>query len=410
MCEERFLPKKAGKSVYIYGSENKTMKEISVVLVGVGGYGAVIAEQMFRGAREWGAHIVGVVDPAYETTPTRVLAQREGVPHYATLEEFYAVSGAELAVICSPIQFHEEQVIYAMEHGSDCLCEKPTAATVEQSDRMAAAAARTGRTLHIGFQLCYVPAVLALKKDILSGALGKPRVLSAVVLWPRGRAYYARPWCGKLTQNGHPVLDSIAMNACAHYLNVMLFLLGDAPDRAATPSRMEGFTARINDIETFDTACLRLAVGDAKVDFLATHACEKNIGPLMRFTFDEGIVELRETDDEDAVRLIRRDGTVKSYGPVSRDFYRKLPYCVAATRDGLSPLCTPATARAHLNVVETLTRRVSVKTDLPWSERGDVRVIDGLDELLLACYESNEMPWERAGAYAPTVIEWEENA
>ena len=382
------------------------MKEISLVLVGVGGYGSVIAKEVFTNMDDWGATVVGVVDPAYDTTPTKALAEARGVPHFDTLEDFYAQGTADLAIICSPIQFHEKQAVYVMEHGSDCLCEKPTAATSAQAERMAAAAARTGRTLHIGFQLCYVPAVLALKQDILDGRLGKPLSLNAMVRWPRGKAYYARPWCGRIKKDGHYVLDSIAMNACAHYLNVMLFLLGDTLDGSAYATSGEAIVSRINDIETFDTAMLKLNVGETVCRYFVTHACRTNANPSMRFVFENATVTLAEVDGEDAVQAVFKDGTVKRYGPVTPYFYHKLPWCVKATRERLSPLCSTATAGAHLACVEAVTGKVPVLTDIEWTEQGDVRVIDGLDELFEEAFAKGVMPWELDGRFgAPTHVD-----
>ena len=370
------------------------MKQISLLLVGVGGYGSVIAKEVFTHMDEWNATVAGIVEPFYDATPTKALAEARGVPHFDTIEQFYAEHTADLAIICSPIHFHEKQVIYALEQGSDCLCEKPTAATTAQSDRMAAAAARTGRTLHIGFQLCYGPSVLSLKQDILDGKLGKPLSMSAMVRWPRGKAYYARPWCGRIRKDGHYVLDSIAMNACAHYLNVMLFLLGKTLDSSAYAESLDAVVSRINDIETFDTAMLKLNVGDVTCRYFVTHACRNNANPVMRFEFENATVEMTETDDEDAVRAIFKDGSVKHYGPIQRDFYRKLPWCVNATREQLAPLCSPATAGAHLRCVEAVTKKAPVLTDLAWVEIGDVRVIEGLDELFERAFNEGVMPYE----------------
>lgn len=382
------------------------MKQVSIVLVGVGGYGSVIAKEVFTKMDDWNASVVGIVEPFYDATPTKALAEARGVPHFATIEEFYAQGGADLAIICSPIQFHEKQVIYALEHGSDCLCEKPTAATTAQSDRMAAAAARTGRKLHIGFQLCYVPAVLALKQDILDGKLGKPLSMSAMVCWPRGKAYYARPWCGKIKKDGHYVLDSIAMNACAHYLNVMLFLLGETAGTSASADSVDAIVSRINEVETFDTAMMRVNVGEVTCRYFVTHACERNLNPLLRFEFENAVVDMTETDDENAIHATFRDGTVKNYGPIQRDFYRKLPYCVGAVRGEGDMLCTTETARAHLACVEAVTMRMPVLTDLAWVEKGDVRVIEGLDTLFEQAFAKGVMPWELDGRFgAPVHLE-----
>jgi predicted dehydrogenase len=106
------------------------------------------------------------------------------------------------------------------------------------------------------------------------------------------------------------VLDSIAMNACAHYLNVMLFLLGKTMPEAAHAASVDAIVSRINEIETFDTALLKLNVGETVCRYFVTHACSRNADPVMRFVFERATVEMTETDDESAIRAIFKDGTV----------------------------------------------------------------------------------------------------
>ena len=54
--------------------------------------------------------------------------------------------------------------------------------------------------------------------------------MKTMVSWPRDDAYYdPQGWKGKrFCQDGNAVNDSIAMNATAHYLHNMLFILGEA--------------------------------------------------------------------------------------------------------------------------------------------------------------------------------------
>ena len=190
------------------------MKEVSVVLVGVGGYGAKITNDILQNGKDYGLRLIAVVEPNFEAAPTREALEQRQIPRFSSLEEFYAQGKADLAILCTPIPFHEEQAALAMKNGSDVLCEKPTAATLAQSERMEKAAEEWKKHLNIGFQLSYVPSILRLKEEIMVGRFGKPLRLSALISWPRNSAYYARSWCAKIKWNGRYVLDSIAMNAC----------------------------------------------------------------------------------------------------------------------------------------------------------------------------------------------------
>lgn len=370
------------------------MKNVTVVIVGIGGYGNTILKNMLPNLDTWGITLVGAVDPAWEKAPLWPELRKLSVPHFDTLEAFYKEKKADLALICTPIHFHESHAVTAMENGSDVLCEKPIAATVPQAQRMAAAAARTGRKLHIGFQLSYIPAVLALKQDILSGVLGKPRYCKTLTCWPRNGDYYARPWCGKIKKNGSYVLDSIAMNACAHYLHILYFLLGDRLDTSAEPESVEGILCRANPVETFDTAMLRICAADATLDFMATHTCAEKIDPRMVLEFENGVAELADAGEKEGVRVTFRDGTVKDYGSVRQDFFHKIPYCCDGVRGLHAPVCTVEAALPHLKTVNAVTELLPVKNLIGTKNDKDVTVVAGLEALLKQAFREGKMPWE----------------
>lgn len=111
----------------------------------------------------------------------------------------------------------------------------------------------------IGYQWSFSDAIQALKQDILDGILGAPISMKTAISWPRNFAYYRRGggWGGKIAKDGVTVLDSIASNACAHYLHNMLFLLGSSMEESALADSIEADCLRANNIETFDTCALR---------------------------------------------------------------------------------------------------------------------------------------------------------
>lgn len=90
---------------------------------------------------------------------------------------------------------------------------------------MIEASRKTGYSVSIGYQWAYSTAIQSLKTDIMNGVFGKAVRLKTLVLWPRNKKYYARSWAGKVKdEEGRWVLDSVAANATAHYLQNMFFL------------------------------------------------------------------------------------------------------------------------------------------------------------------------------------------
>ena len=376
------------------------MKEIRVLLIGVGGYGMGYAREMLEHGAEKRASIAGVVDPYAASSPVYQALKDANVRFYDSVEAFYAADSADLAVVSTPIQFHARQSVYCMEHGSHVLCEKPAAATVELVNAMIDARDRTGKTLAIGFQWCYDEAMLRLKADVDAGALGRPVKLKGIVLWPRDIAYYKRGlgWAGKkYAQDGSPIFDSVASNATAHYLENMLWLTGRG-FTGASIADMDVRTVRANDIETFDTIAMdaRLDNG-ARLFYVASHAtgrdCVQN--PLFIYEFEKAIVTfggLGETGD--ALKAVFRDGAVKDYGASTLNGWnKKLDAMIAAARGEAVTLPCPAeAARCHTAAMEMIREKNPEAEALSGARVDEGMVwVSGLGDRLKACFEKETL-------------------
>ena len=384
-----------------------TENKVRALLVGAGGYGEKIARDILENGEKYGLKLVGVADPAYDSLPLKEAFEQEGIPHFASPEAFYEKETADLAIICSPIPFHEEQVILALRKGSHVLCEKPISPMPEGAVRMQQAAEETGKSVNVGFQLSYIPGILALKKDIASGVLGKPIRLSSLISWPRSSVYFDNPWRGKISWKGMPVMDSILMNACAHYFHLPLFLLGDKEEKSAFPDSMQALVCRGWNIETFDTAMIRAKVKGASVQFLATHIGKQRIHPKMRFEFEKGVVEIREREEEGRILATFRDGTVKDYGAIQPYYYRKIPYCCDVVRGIQKPVCTPRTCAPHLFATCAITQQVpvlSLEKEVVLQDK--FAFVEDLDLLMEKAYQEGVMPWELTQRFGtPTEID-----
>lgn len=111
-----------------------------------------------------------VFDPAQDR------AQELAALHNAAVaddfDELIARDNLDALIVSSPPQFHEEQVIAALEAGKHVLCEKPLSNSVESCRRMVKAARTTGNTLTTGFNHRYFPAIQYVKKTLDSGLIG----------------------------------------------------------------------------------------------------------------------------------------------------------------------------------------------------------------------------------------------
>jgi predicted dehydrogenase len=125
---------------------------------------------------------------------------------------------------------------------------------------------------------------------LLAGEIGPISHASVWGVWPRDSFYYNRnSWAGGLRRDGEWVLDSPASNAMAHFITLMLFLLGPTQETAATPVSIEAELYRANPIENYDTCGLRVTVeSGASVLILFTHAGQTECQPDLVLNGDAG--------------------------------------------------------------------------------------------------------------------------
>jgi len=376
---------------------------VTVVLVGIGGYGEVYLSALLdepEGAR---CRIVGAVDPRPEGCSRLGELEAQGVPVHSTLASFYWGRSADLAVISSPIQLHADHVCRALEEGSHVLVEKPAAAVLSDIERMEEARERAGRLVAVGFQWSFAPSILDLKGDILAGRFGRPVSGRSLTLWPRTEDYYRRnDWAGrKRDPAGRWILDSPASNAMAHHLHNLLFLLGPEPDRSAEPVEVVARLARVNDIETFDTVAARVRTAHgAELQFLASHtiAEAEAVDPRFTLEFEEGSVSFPGGLAPMTARL--RSGELVEYAaPDAASQVTKLWSCVDAMAGQASIPCGLETARSHTSFIEALESSGPAPHTFPDgviraddTTGGRLRWVEGLAQLLEASYETGEWP------------------
>jgi predicted dehydrogenase len=360
--------------------------------------------------------LIAAVDPKPSSCKYLDELQRRQIPLYPTMEEMVVRHSPDLVVLCSPPHIHCEQTIKALDAGSHVLCEKPLCATLPQALSMIQARDRARRQVAVGYQWSFSQAVLDLKKDVLSGLLGKPRKFRTLVLWPRDEVYYRRnTWAGRrYSVSSKPLFDSPLNNACAHHLHNMLYVLGDRLDSSAFPQTVVAELYRVNEIETFDTCAVRVMTrDDVEALYIVSHATEAPCGPMFSLQFDEATVffdgaqPTESSPDGAGIRARFRDGRIKNYGSPDRDPHRKLWATAAAVRSGQATACGIEAAMAQTMVMAAVHQSVPQPVDFPapmvrcTGDKGrQKRWVDGLDRVLLNAYEQGRLPHEMSVPWA----------
>ncbi|MEX2048818.1 MAG: Gfo/Idh/MocA family oxidoreductase [Gemmatimonadota bacterium] len=103
----------------------------------------------------------------------RAAATGSGAAIFTDYRAAIAAGPLDAVIVSSPVHLHEEMCLAAFQAGCHVLCEKPLSNSLESCRRIAAAAAAAGKTLAVGFNLRYYPAVKYLTDVIQRGVIGK---------------------------------------------------------------------------------------------------------------------------------------------------------------------------------------------------------------------------------------------
>jgi predicted dehydrogenase len=117
---------------------------------------------------------------------------------------------------------HAEPSIAALELGKSVLCEKPLASTVDEAERMAAAAEKASGVAVCGYNYRFVPALRLARELIASGRLGALRHFRAAYLqdWA-GSAAARRGWRFSGPETGSSVGDY------SHIIDLLRWLIDE---------------------------------------------------------------------------------------------------------------------------------------------------------------------------------------
>lgn len=383
------------------------MKNITILSVGIGGYGGVLNTELLRDGHNHGVEVIAAVEPYADSCPLTASFKEKNIPIYKTMEEFYAEGGkADLALIATPIKFHTANIITALENGSNVLCEKPLCGDEADIDKIIEAREKSGKFVYIGYQWSHSKAIEALKKDIMSGSFGKAKMLKTLVLWPRDAGYFARGtgWAGKIKDSdGAIIYDSIANNAAAHYLHNIFYVLGDSLNTAKAPVSYQAELYRANKIENFDTAIIRCTFDDgAKALYVASHSISKNLNPVFDYEFengrvlfsqDEPPVEIKDSHlyKKNCIKAVMADGSVTEYGNPFENVCRKVYLAADTLRGEGAEYCGVETAAVHTRFINELQKNADIKSfdEARIKTDGNLTYVDGLFEELIEIFDKN---------------------
>ncbi|MDR2802819.1 MAG: Gfo/Idh/MocA family oxidoreductase [Treponema sp.] len=150
----------------------------------------------------------------------------------------------DLVSICSPPYCHAEISIDFLKAGKNVLVEKPMAASLEECDKMLAAAGQSGKVFSVVAQNRFRDPIYNLKKTLDAGLIG--RIVHAQVdsLWNRGHSYYDLWWRGTWEKEG----GGCTLNHAVHHIDMLGWMLGLPEEVIAMISNANHDNAEVEDI------------------------------------------------------------------------------------------------------------------------------------------------------------------
>jgi len=327
-----------------------------IALIGVSGFGKHHLMQLQKLVE------TGKIDlaAAVVINPEEVAEQLEVLKNlqtrvYPDAETFFRNEAGKIDLVCIPtgIGSHEYLTVSALEAGMNVLVEKPASGSAASVERMIAAEKNSGKFVAVAFQHAYAPEIHYLKRLLVSGRLGRIKSSAVVVCWPRKDEYYQRNlWAAKRAVNGVQILDSPLNNACAHYLNILLFLSGKTAASSAAGASVTGNVWRARqEIEMFDACDVDFVLDNgSSAHVMLAHCCATQINPHIKIICENAVIKW----DTFNWSVTDNDGAAIASGSVVNPGETMFKLVTDRISDPGVPVYTLTNALEHTRCVELL--------------------------------------------------------
>lgn len=165
----------------------------------------------------------------------RAFCEEYGVPHSAaTYEELLADPHVEGVVVTTPNDTHRDVIIQALEAGKAVYTDKPIAHTLEDANRIAAAAASTGQVFAVGHSSRRLSGHREMRRWIEDGRLGEVSLAEANFSNERGLELTPQTW--RFYADKSPGGAFIQLGV--HHADTLQYLLGPVKQVSAHARRL----------------------------------------------------------------------------------------------------------------------------------------------------------------------------
>lgn len=141
----------------------------------------------------------------------------------------------ELVGIATESGVHAQIALYCIDHGVNCIIEKPIAMSMKDADEIVRRSEEKGVKVSACHQNRFNIAVQETRKALEAGRFGKLSHGSVHVRWNRNKSYYDQaPWRGRWASDGGAL-----MNQCIHGIDLLRWMFGDEVEEVYGQTRQQ---------------------------------------------------------------------------------------------------------------------------------------------------------------------------
>lgn len=163
------------------------------------------------------------------------LEKDHSIARYTDYRKMVEEVRPELVGIATESGVHAQIALYCIDHGVNCIIEKPIAMSMKDADEIVRRSEERGVKVSACHQNRFNIAVQETRKALESGRFGKLSHGSVHVRWNRNKSYYDQaPWRGRWASDGGAL-----MNQCIHGIDLLRWMFGDEVEEVYGQTRQQ---------------------------------------------------------------------------------------------------------------------------------------------------------------------------
>ncbi|AMM21620.1 oxidoreductase [Frondihabitans sp. PAMC 28766] len=196
-----------------------TISQERTLRVGVVGYGqrAVIARHVASSGVD--ASVVAIAEPSVAGVERARLDWSGAVDLYESHQQMIAEARLDAVIVTSPDWTHADIAIDFLHAGVAVYLEKPLATTLEDADRILAAAVSTRTPLYVGHNFRHAAVVRLMNEIVRRGEIGEVKAVWCRHFVGNGADYYFKDWHADRAK-----VNSLLLQKASHDLDVIHLL------------------------------------------------------------------------------------------------------------------------------------------------------------------------------------------